>query len=214
LNDFIRWALDLKSLGFDQEGVEFGFARPLPAWGWMLVAIAAAALAWWSYRRLEGARIWRGLLCGARVVILLLIALLIAGPRLIKPNETEEKDWVIVLADRSASMGIKDAPSGQTADSSDGPDARSRTREEQLKEALASAAPVWKQLGNDRVLVWLGFDSGVFELSSATGESSGSGEVELKEATGRRTAIGRALDQARLGTSGFGHRPFDRRSLD
>lgn len=202
MNDAIRWLLDLKSLGFDQPGVEFGFTRPVPPWGWALVVIAALALGLWSYRRLEGGRLWRTLLGLARVLILVLIVVMIAGPRLIRPNETEEKDWVVVLVDRSASMGIKDAPpaaeTGQT-----GAGAGLRTRQEQLRDAVERHAPMWSELEKDRVLVWLGFDSGAFDLGPArsvneSGDTPPRGATSLRwgEAAGRHTAIGRALDQA------------------
>lgn len=214
MNDLLRWALNLRSLSFDQEGVEFGFARPLPTWGWAIVFAAVAALAWWSYRRLEGSRPVRVALSLARLCILLLLVLLITGPRLIKPNESEEKDWVIVLADRSASMTIKDAPPS-SADPAAPRSASSSIRvprDAQLADALERSQQTWKSLAADRTLLWLGFDSGTFDLqpisdptpaepgdqSDALGASvpTGSMPINLGPALGRRTSIGRALDQA------------------
>lgn len=184
MNNALRWLLDLDSLAPGAAGVEFGFERPIPAWGWALVAIAAAALAWWSYRRLEGSRPGRIALGCMRAALLILLAVLIAGPRLIKPNETEEKDWVLVLADRSGSMGVKDAPGAGDA-------AAARiTRDAQLRAALDSAQGELAALAEDRVVVWLGFDSGAYELSAE------GGEVALGEANGRRTSLGRAMEQA------------------
>lgn len=184
MNGALRWLLDLDSLAPGAAGVEFGFERPIPAWGWALVALAAAALAWWSYRRLEGSRGGRIALGSLRAALLLVLALLVAGPRLIKPNETEEKDWVLVLADRSGSMGVKDAPAA-----GDGSAAR-MTRDAQLRASIAGAKAELAALAEDRVLVWLGFDSGAYELAGK------GGEVELGEANGRRTSLGRALEQA------------------
>ncbi|MGE3109516.1 MAG: hypothetical protein AB7O77_14355 [Phycisphaerales bacterium] len=192
MNEFLRWALDLKSLSFGQDGVEFGFARPLATWGWALAVAGAGALAWWSYRRIEGPRAARAVLGVGRGLVLLLLVLLICGPRLIKPNETQEKDWVIVLADRSASMTIKDAPSGAGAEGR-------TTREAQLREALARSSRMWEQLGKDRTLVWLGFDVGAFELPKAPAPDQGpdsTGAWSLDQPMGRRTSIGRSLDQA------------------
>ena len=103
------------------------FAHPLPSWGWFLVGVAAVLIALYSYRRLEGTRWIRTSLGLIRAAILVLLVLLITGPRLLKPNETEEKDWVIVVADRSASMTVRDAPAGGS---------ERRTREAQLREAL------------------------------------------------------------------------------
>ena len=88
MNDVWAWLLGLDRLRFGQANVEFGFARPLPEWGWALVILAAIGAAWWSYRRLLGPAWWRGVLGAARALVLVLLAVLIAGPRLIKPNET------------------------------------------------------------------------------------------------------------------------------
>lgn len=182
MNDFARWFLGLETLRPGMEGVEFGFERPLPPWGWALVVLVAAFFAWRAYRKLDGAPAARTALGTLRAALIVLLALLIAGPRLIKPNETEEKDWVLVLADRSASMTVRDAPAAAASPRS--------SREEQLKAALDTTAPVWSRLADDRVVLWLGFDSGAFELPSADGIA------ELGAPAGRRTSIGRAIEQA------------------
>jgi hypothetical protein len=119
-----------------------------------------------------------------RALLLLLLVMLLAGPRLIKPNETEEKDWVLVLADRSASMSIADAPSSD-------PKVR-RTREQQLREALHAAEPTFRSLAAERVVVWLGFDSAAYDLPL----KPGSAEPDLTDPLGRRTDLNRALEQA------------------
>ena len=186
MNNALRWLLDLDTLAPGMAGVEFGFERPIPAWAWALVTLVAAFLAWRAYRRMEGSRAARVVLGSLRSALLVLLVLLLTGPRLVKPNETEEKDWVLVLADRSASMTIRDAPGG--------PDGARSTRESQLIAALAAAKPELAQLAQDRVVVWLGFDSGAFELPAATGETPLPG-IALGEPTGRRTSIGRALEQ-------------------
>jgi hypothetical protein len=208
MNDLVRWLLDLNSLRFGQKGVEFGFARPIPAWGWALVVVGAVTLAAWSYRRLEGSRAGRVSLAIARSLLLIALVVLIAGPRLVKPNETEEKDWVLVLADRSASMGIKDAPPASAPDESPTPGSQPPriSREQQLEGALVAGAPVWNELARERVLLWMGFDSGAFELKASAGageksagepgESAGALPVQLGEPAGRRTALGRSLEQA------------------
>ncbi len=185
MNNAIRWLLDLDSLAPGMSGVEFGFERPIPAWGWALVVLGAGLLAWRAYRRLEGSFTARVALGSLRGALLVLLCLLIAGPRLVKPNETEEKDWVLILADRSASMTVTDAPG----------EGGSRTsRDAQLAGALAGAKDELARLAEDRVVVWLGFDAGAFELGPA--EASARTGVTLGEATGRRTSIGRALEQA------------------
>ncbi len=183
MNNALRWLLDLDTLTPGMEGVEFGFERPIPAWGWALVVLAAVAMATWSYRRLEGSAGARVFLAALRSALLVLLAVLVAGPRLIKPNETEEKDWVLVLADRSASIGVQDV-GGATGS------ART-TRDEQLRTTLAGAQNELAKLAEDRVVVWLGFDSGTFELPLTE-----NGVPALGDATGRRTSVGRSLEQA------------------
>src|SRR5687768_17198506 len=63
----------LSDLGFGAEGVELGFARPFPAWVWLLAILAAGGLAWWSYWKLDGARRWRIALAAGRALVLLAI---------------------------------------------------------------------------------------------------------------------------------------------
>src|SRR5262245_38337370 len=67
---------------------------PLPLWGWVLVAAAAAIVAGWSYRRLLGPCWARVGLAGIRGVILLLIAALLVGPMLVLNQEKVEPDWL------------------------------------------------------------------------------------------------------------------------
>jgi hypothetical protein len=169
-------------IGFGGDGVQFAFARPLPAWAWLLVVLAAAALAIWSYSRLTGPKPARMALAALRALALVALAVLISGPQLIRPNERVEKDWVLVLLDRSASMTIADAPGT-------GPDRP--TREQQLRQAVQAAWPAFEKLSKNRTLVWLGFDSGIYDLKPGA-----DGGPDLGKPEGRRTSIGAALDQA------------------
>ena len=186
MNGTLQWLLGLRTLQPGQDGVRFGFEHPLPAWAWALVAVGAITLAVLAYRRLEGSRLARGALGTLRVLFLVTVAVLLTGPRLIKPNETEEKDWVLVLVDRTASLTVRDAPGAD--------DSSARiTRDAQLRAALEASKPVWQSLGAERVVVWLGFDAGAYELPPA---GPGSPLPKLGEPVGRRTDISRALDQA------------------
>lgn len=201
MNDTLRWLLGIDALRLGQEGVELGFERPVPAWGWALIAFGAIIAALIAYRRLEGSALVRGGLGTLRALLILAMALLLAGPRLIKPNETEEKDWVLVLVDRSLSMTIPDAPGlngggSAVAGGGGGADGGPRvTREQQLRVALEAARPTWQGLQADRVVVWLGFDGGAFELSGGKDEPD-KPLPELGEPTGRRTDVDRAVEQA------------------
>jgi hypothetical protein len=174
----------LSSLSFGDEGVQLAWARPIPAWGWFLAILAAAALAGWSYWKLEGPSRSRGLLAGVRALVLLLILVIISGPQLIRPNDRVEKDWVLALVDRSASMSILDAPGPAPA-----------SRDQQLQAALSAAWPSLAALASDRTVRWMGFDSGIFDLPMGSTGPDGSAPA-LGTPQGRRTSIGAALDQA------------------
>lgn len=190
------------------EGVRLAFETPLPAWAWALLCLGGVGLGWLSYRRLEGPLAARLALGAARTGLLLLLALLACGPKLVRPNEAIEPDWVLMLVDRSASMAIADAPSATASEpSTAGP---RRTRDEQLRAAWASQAGALEAVSRDRVVRWLGFDAGVFELPDpptipAAGEPSGAGSTPAALAvpaptptppSGARSDLGRALDQA------------------
>ncbi|MBC7834492.1 MAG: hypothetical protein H7Y88_05250 [Phycisphaerales bacterium] len=200
MNDALRWLLSLDRLGLGDPGVELALQRPIPSWGWAIVMLAALVVGWLGYRRLEGRRRPRILLAISRAALLLLLALLIAGPRLVRPQETEERDWVIVLVDRSASMTIADVRSGS-------PGAPVSTREQQLNAALEQSWPMWRELADSRVVLWMGFDAAAYDLIARASDPSTAannsvdhpgapGPPELASPVGRRTSLGRALEQA------------------
>jgi hypothetical protein len=190
LNDFVSAIVNFFLMGSGRSGlrpgdpgVEFSFARPLPAWGWLLVLVGAVVLAGWSYRRQVGARWARSTLAGVRAGVLVALVLVVSGPQLVRPNDRVERDWVLVLVDRSASMTIPDAP---------GADGQGReTRDEQLARALERSRPMWSALAADRDVVWMGFDRGAFDLQPGM-----DGVAELGEPAGRGTSLGAALEQA------------------
>ena len=183
--DAFTWLFGLDELQFGSEGVSLGLARPISTLAWLAVVLAAAGLALWSYRRLAGNRRGRGALALVRTLLLVLLVIVLTGPQLVRSNERVERDWVIVLADRSASMTIADA----------GTHGRRVARDEQLKRAIAEHWPMWRALDDDRTLLWLGFDTGAYDLPPmrVDGEVVG---VELGEPVGVRTSLASALDQA------------------
>ncbi len=195
----VRWLLGIDAPDEQLGGASVVFERPIPGWGWFLVIVGCAVLAWWAYRRLRGSSSGRVGLGGIRAVLLLLLAVLIAGPALRIAHETVEEDWVVVLADRSRSMAIRD---GDT----DGTGARS-TRDQSLQSALGSSKATWETIARDRTLVWLGFTGGAFDLMPSGSESTeaaveamrGSGREPGREPgrdLGDRTLIDDALTQA------------------
>lgn len=181
----LRWWLGLPA-DLDLSHWRLGFERPWPGWAWLLAAIASATLAVWSYRRLQGSRWLRSITGLLRAVLLLLLAFLVAGPVLRLPRERTEPDWVLVLADRSRSMTVADAPAPGGA-----PDAPGLTRDAQLGRAFSVNQPFWKALGEARRVVYLGFDAGTRELGA-----DADGLPRLGEPAGERTELGPALEAA------------------
>ncbi len=130
MNGLLNRVLGLEGLGFGTPGAEFVFERPLVAWAWALLALASLALAWWTYRGLPGSRPGRAAMGVLRAAIIVLLAVLAAGPQLRLEQMRTERDRVFVLLDRSASLSVPDAPAGA-----------GRTRAEQAEAALERAQP-------------------------------------------------------------------------
>lgn len=175
MNALLDRLLGLKRLSFAGEGVSFGFAHPVPAWAWVLIVLACVIAAFWSYRRLLGPKPARWSLASLRTLLLTLVVVLLLGPQLIKQNERIERDWVVVMADRSASMTIRDVEGERGRDS----------RELQLSAALAKAQPELAALAQSRNVLMLGFDSGIYDLPA---------NGTLDAPAGQRTSIGQSLD--------------------
>ncbi len=180
MNELLDQILNLKRLSTGDGDVVFEFAREMPTWGWLAVIAGCAAAGLWGYSRLVGARGPRIVLGIARGLLLLLIVVLLLGPQLSKQTERVEKDWVVFLFDRSASMTVEDAPGGTGS---------RRSREAQLNELVREARPVFDDLRAERNVLLMGFDGASYDLRSD------GGAVSLGEATGRRTRLGQALEQ-------------------
>ncbi len=181
------------------EGVQFAFAVPLAPWMWAAAALVTLLIAAAAYRRIEGSVVARAALAGCRAVLLLLLLVLACGPRLQKPNESVEKDWVIVLADRSASLAIADAPTGNSTTATDPAPPSRQSRETQLRAALRDHRAIFDRLAADRVLLWQGFDAGMYDLKPPITEAVSPGDglpVTLADPTGVRTNLAGAIEQA------------------
>ncbi len=158
-----------------------GFERPLPGWAWLLVMIAAAAIGAWSVRAMAIGPRRRVVIGSMRALLLLLLVLLATGPILTLPRERTEPDWVLVMADRSASMRVGDVER----------DGAMIQRDAQLDDAIRANAAVWKDLRSTRRVVFLGFDAGLREL-----EIDADGLPRLGPADGLATEIGPAISAA------------------
>src|ERR1051325_10487533 len=180
----------LKHLSSGGEGVEFRFAHAIPAWAWLFIAMGCVVLASWSYWKLLGRKGARVALAVMRAVLLALVCVLLAGPELVKQNDQVERDWVVVMADRSASMSVADAPSPAG-------EAARITREQQLVSTVRSSWPTFGALAQKRNVLFLGFDSGVFDLRTVNDGPNGTPSgIDLGKAEGQRTMIGQSLEQA------------------
>lgn len=173
MNELVTRLFALKTLRPGDPGVALEWARPIPAWGWTLVFAGAIALAWWGYHRLEGSFNRRAFLAALRALSLILVTAMISGPRLVKTEESVEKDWVVVLADRSQSMEVADV--------------EGKSRDEQLHKAIDATKKALSKLDPERNVLWLGFDARAFDLPPDADT--------LPAPTGTRTLIGSALEQ-------------------
>ncbi|MCC6678205.1 MAG: hypothetical protein IT436_13775 [Phycisphaerales bacterium] len=181
--------LGLKELRLGAADVALEWARPMPPWVWSLIVLAAVGMAGWSYWRLTGPRWARGVLGSLRALVLLLLAVVVAGPQLVKRPERVERDWVVVLLDRSASMNVADVKAGA------GTGGGMISRDRQLREAVRAGWPAWEAAAGERNVLWMGFDAGAYELAGAD-DPSRAGPPALGPAEGRRTSLDRAIEQA------------------
>lgn len=177
LSEARDWLLRLPE-GVDLSNWRIAFERPVPTWAWLLMSSAIVLGVLWSLRGLRLAMPRRITIGALRSLLLILIALLIAGPMLILPRERTEPDWVVVLCDRSRSMLIPDATV----------DARAATRDEQLRSFFERHRATWSSIAASRRVMMLGFDAGVRELAIGA-----DGTPQLAPADGSATEIGPAL---------------------
>ncbi|QDU72869.1 vWA domain-containing protein [Mucisphaera calidilacus] len=106
-----------------------GWQADIPAWGWVLVILLITAVVAWAYTRLNGPPRARAAAATCRVLALLLIALLLAGPELIWSIDRTEPDRVEILIDRSLSMTLSDTRRDL--------DGQNLTRDQAARQALA-----------------------------------------------------------------------------
>jgi len=187
---FGKWLLDLELIPEGAGDLHLAWEHPWPAWLWVALLIGAGVLAAWSYAPPTGRRTARAVLAVGRFTVFLLVLILIGGPMVELPRERIERDWVLILADRSASMSIADVEDG----------GRRITRDAQLRGIIDDNREVWTALAEQRQVRWLGFHSAAFSLVSESGGTDvpvpARLSVDLGEAAGDRTNLGSALEQA------------------
>lgn len=138
-----------------------------------LVLLALLAL---GPRPDKASRRRRVTLAALRTATIALVLLAMLRPTLVLTESKKEKATLVVLADQTRSMSVRDGLSG-------------KSRWESLRSALAEAAPALGQLARE-------FEIKAYTFDSATHPSEvKGGKVALPDAPeGRETAIGAALD--------------------
>jgi len=223
----------LTVLGFDRsripEGAETEFVWTHAPSSWAAVAAVVLVaglfyLVWWLYKRETVAcpRPVRLLLAGARIAVVLVLAMVLMGPALAVSIRRSIQPYVILLLDDSLSMGIRDRYSGAaaarvaavTGEDPETVETRPPTRDEIIDALLRKDDGRFgrslQTRGQVRVLSFsnrlavrdvLGFDSGA--LGPEDGDGSEDAEPMSKgppipplEPTGTSTDLGRSIRDA------------------
>lgn len=152
-----------------------------PVGGFWVVALAAivlVALLWFgpASGKLTPGR--RRVLAALRLLVILLIALAMLRPTIVRTKTTKQSASLIVLVDRSRSMLVTDAVG-------------KKSRWEALKTALADSLPALDNLAKDLEIKVYEFDSGLQKLDYQPKQ------LKLDEQpAGDQSAIGAAIEEA------------------
>ena len=185
-SSFGRWLLNIDELPIDSSSAEIAWVYNWPAWAWILIVLLVGLFSFWTYSKVSGLRLGRGVLAVVRGAALLLLVILIAGPMIQIPREFVQKDWVIFLVDRSASMQIGDIKVDQGI----------QTRDQQLQNIIKENTLVFKDLEKEKDLVWLGFSESTFVVGGPTPEGDGSFKLDLPIPEGEQTQIATSIQDA------------------
>ena len=195
--------LGLSQLSWSDLGAHVGWAHPMPAWVWVAIVLGSGGISWWSYCRLLGALPVRIGLAGLRGVLIVLVALLLAGPQLVRPAEQVDPDCLIMLVDRSASLQITDSVDESGA---------AISRDEALRRALIKQRAVFgaEGLAQERQIVWLGFGGQVYEISPDALPEAGAHKTSVRTAIEEslQLAAGRPVSGIVLITDGRSPQPM------
>ena len=207
---FWDWWLGLDAIDTGEGGLSLGWQYPLPLWAWAAIALAALVIAGWSYHRLIGARWARLSLAGVRALVLVFIAVLLAGPLLVRVTEQVEADRLLMLVDRSASMQVRDLAAGE---------GEPLSRDNAVRRALAAQRGVFDDpaMTEHRQVRWFGFGGEAFELGSpfAANQQTGAppaGPDNNSSANGAEQPANGAPADASTETPGLTLPPADRQA--
>ncbi len=191
----LDWLFGLEKLSFTDESLVLDWSWPLPAWAWSLIVTGSICFAIWSYSRLLGSRFMRMALAGLRTLLLVFLAVMLAGPILVRVDEKIEQDWLLMLVDRSGSLQVEDMTVTDSAVRS-GVVVRPISRDQMLRTSLAAQSDLFDAgpLGSQHHIAWLGFGSQAYTIDPPVDPES----VPPADApsTHLRSAIEQALQHA------------------
>lgn len=196
----MRWLFGLDAIPVGAEGLQLSWQHPLAPWGWLLVTLGAITLAVWSYRWIVGARWARVTLATLRASLFVLLVALAAGPLLRLPVIETQPDWIAVLIDRSRSMAVEDTR---------GVDGQLQSRDSVARSLIRD--PVWKEIAQEKEIVWLGFHTSAFEFDPQNPPSADGWSTDLTVPTesALRRLSGRPASGIIILSDGRTQRPID-----
>ncbi len=193
LNRLFGLGADHESIGFGSPDAHFTFVHPLASWIIALLIGAIVLLVWWSYRAVPSSRLTRSSLATCRALALVILFLVAMGPMIEQSTAHTEKDWVLVLLDRSGSLTTPDAPLNTNTTQTHPP---LGTRDAQLKAMLGSASEPWNRLANEKHILWMGFGDVAKTLATGTIPDEQAIGKPISQRTNLARALASALDQA------------------
>lgn len=198
---WMRWFFGIDVIPSGAQGLQFSWQHQPASWLWLLIIIGSIIAAHWSYRRVVGKRQFRVALAATRGLLLLFVAVLIAGPLLRLPIVESQPDWIAVLVDRSRSMSVVDDRSLNGS---------LRARDDVAIEVVKNK--VWREIGEDREIVWLGFHASAFDIDPNTlpPADGWSTELTVPIETALRRLAGRPASGIVIISDGRTARPIDR----
>lgn len=148
------------------------------------VAIALLLLLGLGPAREKTTKRRRGVLLGIRTAVIVMILLAMLRPTLVILETKKQSATLLILADQSRSMSVRDEANG-------------RTRWEALRDSLANTRSALRALGAEVEVKAYAFDADPHPVSAAEGR------IELGDTPdGQQTAIGYVLDEVLREQSG------------
>ena len=189
MNYIFTWFFNLGPIPDDAEGIRISWNHSISSWIWFVIILFLIIVSSWSYSKVQANIVSRFLLGSVRFASLLLLVILVAGPQAYFPRETIDEDLVMVMLDRSASMTIEDVQqSGEKI-----------SREQQLRKIINEKPSVWSDISSRSDVEWIGFSSGIYNLSTQPSTGDSEQEIDLPvldEPEGWKTDIPLSIRQA------------------